>query len=330
MRRLAPVLAVLALLAFAPARASEPIAVAPIDFSVSNLGDPAGAAYTVHGRVYRPSAALDCSNTVVLLVHGLSYGIYAWDFPGEPERYSVARALAARGYPSVAVDLPGYGADSTKPRSGYQVSVPAYASMVAQIATDLRASRGFRHVVLMGHSAGTEIVEHAQALYASGDALVATGYTHFPSARILTDFVTGDYARATASDYEYFGGTEAVRTEYMFNAAVADPDIVARDNALARLTPSGEIYSMGPQPSRALLPQIQVPVLGVFGEKDLLFPAENADQELLLFAGTSDKSKLVAENAGHSFMLHPSARDTNSKIADWLDAHQSAATRCPN
>jgi pimeloyl-ACP methyl ester carboxylesterase len=292
----------------------------PVTFEVTNPADPL-ARLQVAGTIYRPEG---CISSVMLLVHGLSYGQWAWDFPVGAERYSVARDLAEAGYAAVAVDLPGYG-ESSKP-NGYTLTVEGYADMVGQMAGALREA-GFGKVGLMGHSAGTEISELAAAA-GTPDLLVATGYTHFPSQRIVTDFITGDMTRAATSDYEYFGGTPEQRLEYMYAPDGAEAEVMAEDNRLANLTPSGEIYSIGPQPSRAVQGLIDVPVLLVLAEHDLLFPVADAETELAMFVGTSDKELHIVEGAGHSFMLHRGAAQTNAVVAGWLGRHAPDFPAC--
>lgn len=326
MRRMAVLLALVSIAALAPAARAD--TTMEITFTVN---DPVTTEpYRVAGRILLPPGP--CAQTAVLMIHGLSYGMWGWDFPVQPETYSVARALQSRGYGAVTIDLPGYGA-SSKP-NGYQLTVESYAAMVAQMTDALRAGTyqaneavRFAHVVLMGHSAGTEISELAASLYGNVDALIATGYTHVPSTRIVQDFFTGDYIRAAQSDYEYFGGDVSGRTEYMYSD-LADPDVIAQDNRLANLTPSGEIYSIGPQPSGKVMQRINQPVLLVLAEKDLLFPSEYADEELVLFASAKDKQLHIVPGAGHSFMLHRNAAATNNVIGNWLDAHPAAAPRC--
>ncbi|HVL88648.1 MAG TPA: alpha/beta hydrolase [Actinomycetota bacterium] len=294
---------------------------------------------TVHGGLFQRSDRTACGNSVLVLVHGLSYGEFAWDFPVQRDTYSVARSLAAAGYPTLAIDLPGY--DSAQPDTrdkpnGYTLTVQAYAHMVGQVETALRYGNyggpAFSKVGLMGHSAGTEITELAAGLgFADPDVYIPTGYHHVPSQRIVTDFFTGDFIRAAQSDYEYFGGDEQGRTEYMYAPLPSDnvdETIVAADNALANLTPSGEVYSIGPQPSKAVMGLIDAPVLFVIGDTDLLFPVEFVDAELNLFASAPSVTKLIVEDAGHSFMLHKNAPQTNAAIAAWLATQSSVFPAC--
>ena len=300
----------LVMLVAAPARATT--TKTPIAFTVTNPVTP-GATYTIRGTMTKPA----CATTVILAMHGLSYGQWAWDFPLQPATYSTADALAARGYAFVAVDELGYGS-SDKP-NGYTVTVESLADIANQIALQLRAS-GFTRVVYLGHSAGSEIVELAAGLYGGADAVIATGYEHaidgVSQEWLLREWIPGDVPRALQSDYEEF--EQGYRAQDMYNLAVADPAIVARDNELANLTPSGEILTISEQPSRYVMGRITAPVLLVLGEKDALFPSSAGATELALFEGSTDKALYVAPDAGHVIALHPNAPQTNAVIGDWL------------
>lgn len=322
-----------------PSRADGPITRDAVAFSVENPVTP-GTTYTIRGTLVRPQAG--CSRSVLLALHGLSYGAWAWDFPLRPESYSVAQALAGRGYALLAIDELGYnesaGAGAPDHPNGYTLSVEAYASMTMQIIEQLRAGTyqmsapvSFARVGLIGHSAGSEIAELTAELYPQlVDVLIPTAYTHAPF--INTDWLVrewiSDNQRAAMSDYEYFETDPETRARDMYNLANADEDVVAWDTAHAALTPSGEIFSIGAQPSRFGAPSITMPVLLVLAEKDELFPASGGAGELSWFQGAQDKTLLVAPDDGHVFMLQRNAGETNQKIADWLDAHGAVLPTC--
>lgn len=324
------------LFAVRPAPAVAPIVREPVTFTVRNPLDPLRS-YTVRGTLIRPAG---CVSSVLLAVHGLSYGRWAWDFPLEPATYSVAQALAARGYAMVAIDNLGYGAShgagAPDQPNGYTLTVESYGRMTAQIARQL--SRGtfgaasptaFAHVGFIGHSAGTEIVELATALYAPS-VLIATGYTHEPFLNnhwLLRQWLVHDNPAALKDDYMYFERNPSTRAAD-FYTSLSDPDVVALDNAMANLTPSGEIFSISFQPSRFVLPLLRSPVLVVLAEHDQLFPAHFGANEMLHFASAGDKTLLAVPGVGHSFMLHLSAPATNEAIADWLEARPAAHPRC--
>src|ERR1041384_3496004 len=58
----------------------------PVAFQVKNPLDPLHGTYTIRGFLMRPAG---CTTSVILALHGLSYGQWAWDFPLRPETYSV-------------------------------------------------------------------------------------------------------------------------------------------------------------------------------------------------------------------------------------------------
>ena len=310
-----------------------------VSFTVTNPLNP-GHAYTIRGELVRPRAG--CSNSVLLAMHGLSYAAWAWDFPLQPDTYSVAVALAKRGYALLAVDRLGYASSEGKGMpdhpNGYTLTAPGYGEMAAQMGEQLRAGTyhaahpvAFDHVGLIGHSAGSEVVEYAAALHPGVfDLLIPTAYTHEPfvdNAWLVREW-SQDNIRAAESDYEYFETNPTIRAHDMYNLANADPRIVAWDNAHANLTPSGEIFSMGPQLTRFLLPTIRIPVLVVLGDKDTLFPGAEGPNEMLWFTGTSDKTLIRLPNDGHAFMLQKDAPVANAKIADWLDRHSAQFGHC--
>ncbi len=320
MARTARMLAVIVVLMSSFAAAGEASTTKePISFTVTNPLTP-GATYTVRGHITRPAG---CTANVVLALHGLSYGEYAWDFPLQPQTYSTAGAMAARGYAFVAIDRLGYGA-SDRP-NGYTLTVESYADITRQIVQQLRAA-GFGKVVLLGHSAGSEIVELTAGLHGGVDGVIATGYQHavdgVSSEWLLREWIPGDVVRSIQSDYEEF--EQGYRSQDMYNLDFADPEVVALDNQLANLTPSGEILTISEQPSRSVLDRITVPVLLVLAENDVLFPVANGADELALFSGAADKHVEVVPGAGHVLSLHPNAPATNDVIADWLEARIAA------
>jgi pimeloyl-ACP methyl ester carboxylesterase len=276
-----------------------------VSFAVTNLME-LGAPHEIHGFRIDPACKAD---TVVLLQHGLSYTSEAWDHPG----YSYARSLAGAGYTAVAIDRLGYA--NSPLADGRLVSVEAYADMASQIVTELR--KEFAHVVIAGHSAGAEASTLGAGLYRNVDALIAMGYHHLPSVQIYSDFLTGDIPRALLDDYEYFLGTPEHRAE-MFYTAAADPAVVAADTAAAQLTPSGEILTIGNQPSQLVMGLIDVPVLLQLADGDRLFPLERAALEPARFLSSPSVTVDEVPSAGHTFMLHPTGPAAAARAAAWL------------
>jgi len=306
----------------ATAAAADSVATSAVSFSVTNPLEPLFNR-TVHGTLYLPASTPRCNRTVVLLLHGLSYGSWAWDFPIDRSTYSMARALASLGYAAVAVDELGYG-NSDHP-NGWNLTVQAYGSIAAQLAAALKSAAyhaawpiAFSRLVLFGHSAGTEMSELAAGNAGAGDGLIASAYTHFPSAGILLDTISAETPAALVAPYMYFGDNPTTRAMDMYDQTWADPAVVSEDTSLANLTPSGEILTISSQPSRTAIPLIHVPVLLIMAEHDVLFPP--APLELALFTAALDKTSYVVPRAGHSFMLHPNAPQTQQVVGAWLSA----------
>jgi pimeloyl-ACP methyl ester carboxylesterase len=283
----------------------------PISFQVSNPQED-GKQRTIAGYRYDPPCK---ASTVILLQHGLSYSGEAWDFPG----YSVARPLAAAGYAVVAIDRLGYGA--SKLEDGNRVSQEAFADMTRQMVTQLR--REFDHVILGGHSAGGGVTMLTQGLFGSGDAILVLAWHHRPSDRLVQQFVTKEEPRAMRDDYMYWLGSPENRTSWHFTSA-GDPAVVTADAHAAVLTPSGEIHSIGKQPSRYVTPNIRVPVFLQLGESDPEFEPKYADMERQLLSNSPSVTVDVVPGAAHTFMLHPSGRDGTTRLVDWVKARPEA------
>jgi pimeloyl-ACP methyl ester carboxylesterase len=277
-----------------------------VEFTVKNPAEN-GASHQIVG--YRYDTFCN-SPTAVLLMHGLSYTKEAWDFPG----YSYAQKLAEAGYAVIAIDRLGYG--ESKLANGYNVTHEAYADMAHQIVDQLR-SQGFSHVVLGGHSAGAGTTELEAGIYGGVDAIMALGWHHRPSNQLGQDFFTGDYLRAAQDNYEYFLGTPAHRAE-MFYTPTADPDVVEADTRAAVPTPSGEIFSIGKQPSRLVVGNIKVPVFLQFGDSDKLFELEYAQMHAEEFRSSPSVTVDIVKDAGHTFMLTKNGRLGADKMVEWL------------
>lgn len=282
-----------------------------VEFSVMNPQEN-NTARSIVGYRYDPVCK---PSTVVLLQHGLSYYKEAWDWPG----YSVAQQLARAGYAVVAIDRLGYG--ESKLDNGYNVSFEAYGHMANQIVTQLRGE--FAHVVMGGHSAGAGVTEFAQGVFGSADAIMALGWHHRPSDQIGKDFFTGDNPRALQGDYEYFLETPEHRA-WMFYEPDADPAVAKADNEAANLTPSGEILTIGKQPSRNAVGNVKVPVFIQLSEKDRLFEPQYADLHKSEFVSSPSVAVDIVPTAGHTFMLAPQGPAATARMVDWLHSRPEA------
>jgi pimeloyl-ACP methyl ester carboxylesterase len=277
-----------------------------VEFTVSNPAEN-GASRQIVGYRYDTFCT---SPTAILLMHGLSYTKEAWDFPG----YSVAQKLASAGYAVFAIDRLGYG--ESKLQNGYDVTFEGYGDMAHQIVDHIR-KLGFSHVVLGGHSAGAGETEYEAGMYGGVDAIMALGWHHRPSNQIGQDFFGGDIPRALQGSYEYFLGTPAHRAEMFYNAD-ADRNVVEADTKAAVDTPSGEILSIGIQPSRFVVGNIKVPVFLQFADGDRLFEPQYAEMHKEEFRSSPSVTVDIVKDAGHTFMLTTNGRMGADHMVDWL------------
>lgn len=300
---------------------------------LSSGGPPASA--IVGGSLYRPSHAPSCTSSVLLLLHGVSQGRHVWDLQVGSLHYSVARRLASAGYPVLAIDRLGYGASTYS--SGRDLTIEAHASVVAQIVTALRSGvyrvgpgLAFTHVGLLGHSLGTEIAELVAGSPSSSgdiDVLVATGYTHSTSLRLL-GAMAGLLVPALLTNYVYFGGDPGNRTALFYDPTGADPAIVAEETRRAAPTPSGEVVSVIRRPSGGVMGAITAPVLLLLADRDVLFPVADGPAELGLFASAPDRELRTVPESGHVLFLHRRWNDAVDEILAWLQRHRTELPPC--
>ena len=302
-----------------PASASA-VVVTPVTYKVVLSQDALlpGKTYTVRGFHYGTGAP---SRSVVLLLHGLSYGYWAWDFPttlsdpGNPYTYSIARYLAVHGYDAVAIDELGYG---TSDHPGFpdskQLTIPAYANMAHQIIGSLHG--GYQKVIIAGHSAGGEISNFEAGRYRDVNGLADVDMCDvLASQEVITDIAINSLS---LKDYGYFGTTVAERTRLMYATDDAEPTIIAKDNSMAYLTPTAEMQSIAPQPARNVDPLVNAPVLVAFAAKDAIFPAMCQPFQAPLYVSSPAVTKFTLPGAGHSIMLHKNAGVFEAAFLSWL------------
>jgi pimeloyl-ACP methyl ester carboxylesterase len=303
------------------AAGAPPPRVSAVDVTVTLAADGSqtGPRYHVRGFGYTGAAP---SATAVLLLHGLSYGAWVWDFPvggtpADPDRYSTARYLSSHGYDAVAVDELGYGrSDHPSGADARQLTIPAYANMAHQLVQALRATH--RRVVIAGHSAGGEISNYEAGRYRDVDGLVDMSMCDAgASSEVLGDIAVNDTAGA-GGDYGYFGGDQPERTRLMYSPADADPAIVARDNAMANLTPTAEMQSISVQPARSLDALVTAPVLVAFSENDAIFPPTCQQLQPPLYRRSPAVTVSTLPAAGHALMLHLNAPALEQALVSWL------------
>lgn len=211
----------------------------------------AGTAHTdwnIRGELCTPAEG-PAPRTVLLALHGITYTHLYWNSGYEPERYSFARAMAAAGYATFAIDRLGYG-DSSRPPSAL-VSLDSGAEVAHQLIGQLREGRigdtKFKRVVLVGHSYGTATSWRESAQYNDADAIIGTGWgstiQSVPLARFFTSFYPAAFDpkfAAKALDPGYVTPLPGTRgTDFLYDLSNVDPKVVAYDEEVMRDTVTG-------------------------------------------------------------------------------------------
>ncbi len=201
----------------------------------------------------------------VVLIHGLGSYMPAWKNNA---------AELAKHYRVIAIDLPGFG-KSDKPDAPY--SMKYFARKLESLFDEL----GVRNPVLIGHSMGGQIAMTYALMYPQRQVgLVLT------SPAGLETFEDGEakwLANALTPAFTCGANDEAIFTRHAsnFHRMPADAHFMVEDRIAAKGDPTFEDYcvavsrsvaGMLDQPVYEDIPQIETPVLVLFGKSDNLIP----------------------------------------------------------
>lgn len=201
----------------------------------------------------------------LMLIHGLGSYIPAWqrNIPELSKKYRV-----------IALDLPGFG---KSPAAVGEYSIPFFARTVAQ----LQDSLGIGQAVWIGHSMGGQIALEAAVKYPDKiNKLVLSapaGFEQFSKQEgaMMKQFMTSASIKATpdslvrktfrASFYTFSREAQFMVDDRLAIRSAADFNRYA--NAYA-----GSVAAMIDGPVLEKLPEIEQPVLVIFGKQDALIP----------------------------------------------------------
>jgi pimeloyl-ACP methyl ester carboxylesterase len=291
------------------------------------------------GRLCVPDGA----KVVQLLVHGITWDQYYWDFPYQPEKYSYARAANAAGYATLNISRLGHGG-SAHPPSG-DITLQSNANSVHQVVQALR--RGdlgaqFTKVVLVGHSIGTLISWLEAGTYQDVDGVVATAATHQANLAGLAVDTLRYYPApldpkfvGSGLDVGYLTTLPGTRSSY-YDTSNTDPEVIALDEQLKETGTEAERITALPDILFSESKNINVPVLDVVGDQEPEFCngllSANCSSNATLAAGerpfygpNATVDGLVVPNANHNIALHLNAPQTNNSIMSWLNQHIGTA-----
>ncbi|NWJ72030.1 alpha/beta fold hydrolase [Pseudonocardia sp. ICBG1122] len=315
---------------------------------------------SIHGELCMSREALADAQAgkppaVLVLIHGITYGTYYWDFPYQPEKYSAVNALTEHGYATLNIDRIGHGR-SDHPLSALTTTA-VQAETIHQLIGKLKQGAigdiAFDHVTTVGHSYGSVIAWFESSLYNDTDAVIATGYTDRVGAiNAVPLILTGGPAALDpvtsgepwAADPGYLQVRQGSRDiPALYHEENADPAVIEKDNELANTVTAPELATF-PQPEYdGMHKNITIPTFTVNGEFDTLVCGAN-QQECATDAGQDASPEeleaastrlrdweapahnsaacfraAVIPDAGHDINLHLNARQAFAQIAYFAD-----------
>jgi pimeloyl-ACP methyl ester carboxylesterase len=288
-----------------PAGASKP-EVPPPKHTTYTVVTRAGIVVNVAALEWIPRRA----KTVLLAIHG-SAGVKENNWAPLPVRgYSFAASRFSERRAVVAIDLPAYG-KSEGDRD--LVGMEDYAFVIAQIAQDLRGR--FTKVVGVGHSVGGGLVDAAQGMFRSFDAIIPASWSH------------GGYS----TPYKNTCGQQRcpnVRGMF-FVASRADPRVINAfikplqgfsDEFALNIAIWGGLFtrpSIGPSLDDVTT-LVDVPVLVVLGANDFFWDTTKFADERSHFPLAGDVTVLVLPKTGHAVFHHLNHASVEGAIGRWL------------
>jgi pimeloyl-ACP methyl ester carboxylesterase len=308
----------------------------PVSFRVQNVNrtpDPCqsdGLSYTLHGHVTAPRGLLGADRLppVTLYLHGSTLGEPSWRFDAAPG-YDYAWEEARLGHASVTIDQLGYGASDAP--AGFGICGGSMADMAHQVVGQLRAGTysapggvapRFGRVALLGFSYGAHVAETEAYSFADVDALGLESWSDHVDANFAAAVTPG--TEECATDRKRPGGAPEYRYHFLYPdehvlLADAEPAVVAGLFRLHERDPCG-IHNSTLQIARnaQFVSAVTVPVLLVYGTRDALFTAAEAEQQRRDFTGTRDLTLDFVGGAGHFIALEREAAGFRALVSDWL------------
>jgi pimeloyl-ACP methyl ester carboxylesterase len=301
--------------------------------------------YVVSGELCSTAAERRDGRTVQLLIPGATYDHRYWDFGTiDARRYSYARDVAARGYPTFALDMLGTGNSSTPPSD--QITIDTAAFVAHQAVQALRdggvAGIRFGKVIEVGHSLNSIAVWQEAITYHDVDGAIVTGVAHSIAAKFAqlagADFYPASMDPKFAGsglDSGWLTTLPGARGSLFYSASDADPAVIATDEARKGLVSATELNTgVSLVPTTGTL-AIRVPVLDILGSNDLTTCGPNpqghvfdcssgaavAAQEAPFYSPEAHIHACVIPGSGHDISLSPN----NSLQADdsvrWSNAY---------
>lgn len=263
--------------------------------------------YEIYGELCLPKGG--APKTVQLLLHGITYGTYYWDFPYQSERYSYVDYMNKAGYATFNIDRIGIGRSDHPPSA--QVTLDTNAMVASQLVDKLKkgeiGNKKFEKVIYVGHSYGTATSWLAQSEYDAGtdgypagaDAIIGTGWGHVlqrdPRDRFFTEqypvesdpkFATdgavyvGQYLTPRPPPYllDYNQDDDNERDkDYLYYLYNVDPKVLELDAEYKQTVTQEELdtfenrFEDTDTPEEGTTEKIRVPVFQINGNSEIFF-----------------------------------------------------------
>lgn len=300
-----------------------------LQFSFQVLLNPGDTqTYNMWGELRSPAATQ--GRTLLILVPGLDYDHRYFDYPSGP---SLANVAVANGYAVLNLDRLGLGYSDRPAASA--LGLPQDAYTVHQIVTAVRngalSNYGFGKIVLIGHSYGSAISILDASTYNDVSAIVLTGITHMAGSgaqQAVASFVPASQDSVTAPQNPPVGYVTlrvGATGSLFFYPQTSTPSTIATSESIKGISTPVQLSSIGSLLAQQLGEQrIVVPVLTLFGDKDVLFgdngTAARLQTEPRIYSHSRQSNAFVIPNTGHVLSLSTTVPLTDSIIFSWLGA----------
>jgi pimeloyl-ACP methyl ester carboxylesterase len=326
------------------------MAVQSVCFTVTN---PSLGQSTLFGQRFT-DGTVSPQTPAIVLVHGIASSTENWDFS---PTWSVARALAGKGYVVYSYDRLGYAKSSyyDHPGGGYTLTTSAHRDELHDIVTEVKSGAyttttgsdcsGAQQpstihndrVVIIGHSAGGWIVAGYPGKYHDVAAMIQTdisGSISPPNAPLGSSTGGGFTTSPDHPDYfQFFQTSQNCRdfntytpgiVPYVVDIACAPPFL---------LSPWGEIADLGEKYAENdfYISQIgpSIPVLLTSGDHDSTDPPSvaKADYDYYQANCGCDVTQWIVPNTAHLFMVHTSLPSWIDYVSKWLTSRGIAPVK---
>ncbi|MFJ5999444.1 alpha/beta hydrolase [Streptomyces sp. NPDC092370] len=269
------------------------------------------------------------AGTVQLLVHGGTYDRDYWTVRGRTNGPTYVEAATRAGHATLAFDWLGTGASSAPHSSRFTDTTHEWVTL--QLIRTLR-ERGYRKVVLVGHSLGATVsrmvaVKHPDAV----DGLVLTGEGAPPNLAAFEEMFhlympAGQHPLLAwrRLDDGYLALRTGAKADWFYDRRTTEPHVMLRDE----LTTEPSLYPTDPAYGGiSLNGRIRVPVLVVVGQDDKLIcggqgtdcssPAALKAAAAPLYGPQARLETLLIPATGHSLNMHRTAPAWYAYAQDW-------------